>query len=108
MGETKGTFGLFGTADRCYIRICLNARPIQSSYLYNGWFYAREPTADDVTGWATSDGYPNYVTNYFQTESAVPNAVTDAGCFWMEPGVMPGLWKPIRRRGIYTSVPAVT
>jgi prepilin-type processing-associated H-X9-DG protein len=24
-----------------------------------------------VTGWATSDGYPNYVTNYFQTESAV-------------------------------------
>jgi prepilin-type N-terminal cleavage/methylation domain-containing protein/prepilin-type processing-associated H-X9-DG protein len=71
MGETEGTFGLFGTADRCYIRICLNGRPIESSYLYNGWFYAREPTADDITGWATSDGYPNYVTNYFSNESAV-------------------------------------
>jgi prepilin-type N-terminal cleavage/methylation domain-containing protein/prepilin-type processing-associated H-X9-DG protein len=71
MGETEGTFGSFGTADRSYIRICLNNQPIQSSYLYNGWLYAREPTADDVTGWATSDGYPNYVTNYFQAESAV-------------------------------------
>ena len=29
MGETEGTFGLFGTADRSYIRICLNGRPIQ-------------------------------------------------------------------------------
>jgi hypothetical protein len=31
LGETEGTFGMFGTADRCYIRICLNNLPIQSS-----------------------------------------------------------------------------
>jgi prepilin-type N-terminal cleavage/methylation domain-containing protein/prepilin-type processing-associated H-X9-DG protein len=71
MGETEGTFGLYGTADRCYIRTCANGRSIDSSYLYNGWFYAGEPTAEDVTVWATSDGYPNYVTNYFSNESAI-------------------------------------
>jgi prepilin-type N-terminal cleavage/methylation domain-containing protein/prepilin-type processing-associated H-X9-DG protein len=71
MGETEGTFGLFGTADRCYIRKCPNGRSIQSSYLYNGWFYAQPPTPADEADWATSDGYPDYATNYFSKESAI-------------------------------------
>jgi len=71
MGETTGSFGQFGTADRCYIRNCANGRAISSSYLYNGWFYAQAPTPADEAGWATSDGYPTYATNYFPNESAV-------------------------------------
>jgi prepilin-type N-terminal cleavage/methylation domain-containing protein/prepilin-type processing-associated H-X9-DG protein len=71
MGETEGTFGQFGTADRCYNRICGNGRAIQSSYLYNGWFYAQAPNAADNAGWATSDGYPDYVADYFPKESSI-------------------------------------
>src|SRR5450432_1429537 len=71
MGETEGTFGQFGTADRCYIRKCGNGRAIQSSYLYNGWFYAQAPNAADNAGWATSDGYPDYVADYFPKESSI-------------------------------------
>jgi prepilin-type N-terminal cleavage/methylation domain-containing protein/prepilin-type processing-associated H-X9-DG protein len=69
----EGSFGLFGTADRCYIRTCLNGRSINSSYLYNGWFYANVPrgTPDDQTDWATSDGQPDYATNYFANEATV-------------------------------------
>ncbi len=69
----EGAFGLFGTADRCYIRMCLNGAAIDSSYLYNGWLYAQVPrvTPDDQTDWATSDGYPQYATNYFVNEAAV-------------------------------------
>lgn len=71
----EGTFGLFGTADRAYIRDCLNGRAITCSYLYNGWFYAQVPrvTPDDQVDWATSDGYPEYATNYFINESVVKN-----------------------------------
>jgi prepilin-type processing-associated H-X9-DG protein len=64
---------MFGAADRSYIRTCLNGKSINSSYLYNGWFYANVP-ADDPNGetdWATSDGEPVYATNYFSNESAV-------------------------------------
>jgi prepilin-type N-terminal cleavage/methylation domain-containing protein len=71
MGETTGSFGFFGTADRSYIRTCPNGKSISSSYLYNGWFYAQAPTANDIAGWGTSDGYPNYVADYFPKESAI-------------------------------------
>jgi prepilin-type N-terminal cleavage/methylation domain-containing protein/prepilin-type processing-associated H-X9-DG protein len=71
MGETEGTFGRFGTADRCYVRKCGNGRLIASSYLYNGWFYAQEPSSNDIAGWSTSDGYPDYVADYFSKESAI-------------------------------------
>ena len=73
MSGNEGPFGLFGTADRSYIRTCLNGRSINSSYLYNGWFYANVPrgTPDDQTDWATSDGQPDYATNYFANEAAV-------------------------------------
>jgi prepilin-type N-terminal cleavage/methylation domain-containing protein/prepilin-type processing-associated H-X9-DG protein len=69
----EASFGLFGTADRSYIRTCLNGRSINSSYLYNGWFYANVPrgTPDDQVDWATSDGQPDYATNYFSNESVV-------------------------------------
>jgi prepilin-type processing-associated H-X9-DG protein len=69
----EGPFGLFGTADRSYIRTCLNGRSITGSYLYNGWFYADVPASvpDGVTDWATSDGEPEYATNYFPAEAAV-------------------------------------
>jgi prepilin-type N-terminal cleavage/methylation domain-containing protein/prepilin-type processing-associated H-X9-DG protein len=69
----EGPFGLFGTADRCYIRTCLNGRSIQGSYLYNGWFYAQVPrgTPDNQVDWATSDGYPEYADDYFVNEAAV-------------------------------------
>jgi prepilin-type N-terminal cleavage/methylation domain-containing protein/prepilin-type processing-associated H-X9-DG protein len=69
----EGAFGLFGTADRSYIRMCLNGRAINSSYFYNGWFYADVPrgTPDDQVDWATSDGQPEYATNYFSNEAAV-------------------------------------
>jgi hypothetical protein len=64
---------LFGTADRSYIRTCLNRKSIYSSYLYNGWFYADVPRGrpDDQTDWATSDGEPEFATNYFSNEAAV-------------------------------------
>jgi prepilin-type N-terminal cleavage/methylation domain-containing protein len=71
MGETTGTFGLYGTADHCYARICANGKSIESSYLYNGWFYAGAGETMTVSSWATSDGYPEYATNYFLKESAV-------------------------------------
>ena len=71
LGETEGPFGRFGTADRSYTRNCSNGRPISSSYLYNGWFYAQEPTAADNAVYATSDGYPGYVGDYFPKESAI-------------------------------------
>jgi prepilin-type N-terminal cleavage/methylation domain-containing protein/prepilin-type processing-associated H-X9-DG protein len=71
----EGSFGLFGTADRSYLRNCLNGRTINSSYLYNGWFYADVPsdTPAGQTDWATSDGEPEYTTNYFINELAVEN-----------------------------------
>jgi prepilin-type N-terminal cleavage/methylation domain-containing protein/prepilin-type processing-associated H-X9-DG protein len=73
MNPNEGPFGLFGTADRAYIRTCLNGRSIQSSYLYNGWFYADVPAnaPDGQTDWATSDGEPDFATNYFSNEQAV-------------------------------------
>ena len=73
MNLNEGPFGLFGTADRSYSRTCLNGRSINASYLYNGWFYADVPAgvADGVTDWATSDGEPEYATNYFPSEGAV-------------------------------------
>ena len=69
----EASFGMFGTADRAYVRNCLNGRSIVCSYLYNGWFYADVPriTPDDQVDWATSDGEPDYVTNYFMNEEAV-------------------------------------
>jgi prepilin-type N-terminal cleavage/methylation domain-containing protein len=71
--SSEASYGLFGTADRNYIRTCLNGRSINSSYLYNGWFYANVPrvTPDDQVDWATSDGLPDYATNYFVKEAAV-------------------------------------
>jgi prepilin-type N-terminal cleavage/methylation domain-containing protein len=73
MNPNEGPFGLFGTADRSYLRTCLNGRSINGSYLYNGWFYADVPAGvpDGVTDWATSDGEPDYATNYFPSEGAV-------------------------------------
>ena len=69
----EAAYGLFGTADRSYIRTCLNRKSIYSSYLYNGWFYADVPRGrpDDQTDWATSDGEPEFATNYFSNEAAV-------------------------------------
>jgi prepilin-type N-terminal cleavage/methylation domain-containing protein/prepilin-type processing-associated H-X9-DG protein len=69
----EASYGMFGTADRAYIRNCLNGRSIVCSYLYNGWFYADVPrvTPDDQVDWATSDGEPDYATNYFVNEVAV-------------------------------------
>jgi prepilin-type N-terminal cleavage/methylation domain-containing protein/prepilin-type processing-associated H-X9-DG protein len=71
--DNEASYGMFGTADRCYSRICLNGRTINSSYLYNGWFYANVPrvTPDDQVDWATSDGLPEYATNYYDKETAI-------------------------------------
>ncbi|HTX22264.1 MAG TPA: prepilin-type N-terminal cleavage/methylation domain-containing protein [Candidatus Aquilonibacter sp.] len=65
-GLGPGDFGLYGTADRCYIRLCNNGLPIQSSYQYNGWLFVSVSS-----GGATGDGHPDYDTNYFIKDSAV-------------------------------------
>ncbi|HEY1662513.1 MAG TPA: prepilin-type N-terminal cleavage/methylation domain-containing protein [Verrucomicrobiae bacterium] len=84
MGESEGNFGMFGTADRGYIRNCSNGRAIESSYLYNGWFYSG--TGEDLSvSTATSDGYPDYATNYFLKESSVQSSSTT-------PVLLDGIW----------------
>jgi len=65
-GLDPGDFGLFGTADRCYRRLCSNGLEVDSSYQYNGWLFVSVKS-----GGATGDGHPDYDTNYFIKDSSV-------------------------------------
>ena len=61
-----GGFGLFGTADRCYIRLCRNGLAIKSSYQYNGWLFVATNSAH-----GSGDGYPDYEADYFPKDSSI-------------------------------------
>jgi prepilin-type N-terminal cleavage/methylation domain-containing protein len=64
--NTTGGMGMFGTADRCYVRLCLNGLPIRSSYQYNGWLFVAPNSAQGV-----GDGFDDYPGNYFIKDSAI-------------------------------------
>jgi prepilin-type N-terminal cleavage/methylation domain-containing protein len=65
-GLGSGGMGLYGTSDRCYIRLCINGLPIQSSYQYNGWLFVAVNSNHGV-----GDGYADYPANYFIQDSAI-------------------------------------